>query len=450
MRYKLLISSQHRQQLFAKLLPNSIVILPGNDIRYRSNDVEYRFRQDSNFHYLTNFPEPKAIAVFIVGGNPARDHRFILFTQSQDPRTKIWDGDRIGQQGAIELFEADEAYVVDDFAVMLPELLLNKQAIYYPVDINNVHNIYRASKWQLDIIDTLNKSLLPDLQVIDLLPIIAELRVIKSSQELRYIKKAAIVSAEAHNHVMQYIAIHNSSNNLSKLPLTERQVQAEFYNYCLQHGCDDMAYNPIVAGGNNGCILHYTANNSQLQMGDLLLIDAGAEYQYYAADISRTFPISGKFSARQQDLYQLVLLAQQSAIAMIKPGIKWKELQQVVINTLVTGMVDLGILVGSIDGLIEAGAYRDFYMHGSGHFLGLDVHDSGKYLIDGESRELVSGMVFTVEPGLYFAADANVAPEWRGIGIRIEDNIVVTTDGYEVLTNAAVKQIAEIEQLMKI
>jgi Xaa-Pro aminopeptidase len=445
---------QHRQNFINKLLPNSISILPGADIKYRSNDAEYPFRQDSNFYYLTNFPEPKAVAVLIKGANNNQENKFILFNQKQDQQSKIWDGERIGQQGAIDLFGADEAYSIDEFDVILPKLLANKEIVYYPQQLTRLDN------WQANILATIDKLIKSNnsndsgnfdssdnsysskktLLTKNLLEIIAELRVIKSAEEIELIRTAAKVSANAHNHLLKYVAANNNIN--------EKQLQAEFYNYCLQHGCDDMAYGPIVAGGSNACILHYTQNNTQLNSGDLVLIDAGAEYNYYAADISRTFPVNGKFSPRQRDLYQLVLLAQQTAIKMIKPGIKWSDLQQVIVKVLVAGLVDLKILTGNIDSLIESGAYKSFYMHGSGHFLGMDVHDCGVYTIDGESRELLPGMVFTVEPGLYFAPGVDTPSEWQGMGIRIEDNIVVTKDSHDVLTEVAVKDIATIEELM--
>jgi Xaa-Pro aminopeptidase len=427
----LLIAKQNREALFAKLLPNSIVILPGNKLKYRSNDVEYPFRQNSNFYYITKFVEPNAVAVFIKSNNKDNSDQFILFSQESNLDKEIWTGPIVGQQAALELFEADLAYPINQIDLILPTLLVNKDVLYYPMfqDLELETNLYKWRNMSQQIAKSQYEKAFP-LEAKDLSAILYELRLIKSPLELEKIRYVAQVSAKAHEHIMKYVA---SNKNL-----TERQVQAEFYNYCLQHDCQDMAYQPVVASGENACILHYTKNSAVIKKHDLLLVDAGAEYDYYAADITRVCPANKKFSAKQRDLYQVVLYAQKQAINLVKPGLLWSKLQQTIVYSLVQGLVDLKLLTGNVDELISTNAYRAFYMHGSGHFLGMDVHDPSVYKINDQFRSLSPGMVFTVEPGLY----------WQGIGIRIEDDILVTEHGHEVLTKSAVKEIEDIEHLM--
>ncbi|MGD0466533.1 MAG: aminopeptidase P N-terminal domain-containing protein [Gammaproteobacteria bacterium] len=427
----MLIAKQNREALFAKLLPNSIVILPGNKLKYRSNDVEYPFRQNSNFYYITKFVEPNAVAILIKSNNKDHLNQFILFSQESNLEKEIWTGPIVGQQAALELFEADLAYPINQIDLILPTLLVNKDILYYPMfqDLELETNLYKWRNMSQQIAKSQYEKAFPQ-EAKDLSAILYELRLIKSQLELEKIRYVAQVSAKAHEHIMKYVA---SNKNL-----TERQVQAEFYNYCLQHDCQDMAYQPVVASGENACILHYTKNSAVIKKHDLLLVDAGAEYDYYAADITRVCPANKKFSAKQRDLYQVVLYAQKQAINLVKPGLLWSKLQQTIVYSLVQGLVDLKLLTGNVDELISTNAYRAFYMHGSGHFLGMDVHDPSVYKINDQFRSLSPGMVFTVEPGLY----------WQGIGIRIEDDILVTEHGHEVLTKSAVKEIEDIEHLM--
>lgn len=426
----MLIVKKHQEALFAKLQNNSIVILPGNKLKYRSNDVEYNFRQNSNFYYLTKVIEPNAVAVFIKLNDSQT--QYILFSQELNPEQARWSGSIIGQEDAVTVFGANLAYSINQIDTVLPQLLVDKDILYYPMfqDLEVETNLY---KWKI-IAKKLAKAQLnkafPHI-VEDVSIILHELRLIKSTEELEKIRFVTQNSAKAHQHIMQYIASYKG--------LTEREVQAEFYKHCLQNGCHDMAYPSIVAAGANACILHYNKNTNVLTDGDLVLIDAGAEYDYYAADITRVFPINGKFSAKQKDLYQLVLYAQKQAINQIKPGLVWSKLQETIVYCLVQGLVDLKLLTGTIDDLINQKAYLEYYMHGSGHFLGMDVHDPSIYKINGHFRELLPGMVLTVEPGLYC----------NGIGIRVEDNILVTEQGYEVLTKDVVKEIVDIEYLMQ-
>lgn len=450
----------HRDALFKALLPNSIAILPGAGIKYRSHDVEYPFRQNSDFYYLTAYPEPDALAVFIKEDNSNHNNnynsnnnsgKFILFNKSLDLKHQIWHGELLGQEQAIHQYGVDIAYPIEELEQILPKLLLDKEIIYYPKFNNDYQPKSNSDKFKQIIFDFFKQN--PNVQARsehqDLLSIIHELRVIKSPIELEKIRFVTKVSADAHNHIMGYIAKYKNSNKNNN-DLTERHLQAEFYKYCLQHGCDDMAYQPIVAGGKNACVLHYTKNTSRLRVNELLLIDAGAEYSNYAADITRVFPVNGKFSASQKEIYSLVLFAQKQAIKQIKPGQIFSNIQMTILEVLVQGLIELKILSGKVKDLIDQQAYKEFYMHGSGHFLGLDVHDVGNYIINQQSRALVPGMVLTVEPGLYFPVHSKTMlnPKWQGMGIRIEDDILVTEKGFEVLTSSAIKEIDEIENLM--
>lgn len=459
-----------RNALFKELLPNSIAIIPSGKIQYRSKDVEYPFRQDSDFYYLTGYPENNALAVFIkeeqesndadVNGNiklnANNKNKFILFNQRNNLKHQIWHGKLIGQEQAVLHYGADYAYPIEKIDEILPKLLLGKKIVYYSgftLSLNNLnlHNLDLdyLDRWQLIVFNFFKKhskvkafSENQFKQNKDLLSIIHKLRVIKFPIELDKIRYVTKISADAHNHVMRYVA--NSKN------LTEKHVHAEFYKYCLQNGCDDMAYSPIIAAGDNACILHYTKNVSKLQEDELLLIDAGAEYSNYAADITRTFPVSGKFSAHQKEIYNLVLFAQKQAIEQIRPGQLFNNIQRTVVSIIVQGLIDLKILSGNLADLIHQQAYKQFYMHGSSHFLGLDVHDVGNYTINQHPIPLRQGMVLTVEPGLYFPFDAQnrLNMKWQGIGIRIEDDILITEKGFEILTSNAIKEIDEIEHLM--
>lgn len=432
----MLIAKKNREALFSKLQPHSIAILPGAVIQYRNNDTEYPFRQNSDFYYLTEFPEPAAIAVFIKEDNNSKNNQFILFNQDLDHHATVWSGVRIGQEQAMQAFGADIAYSINHIDQILPQLLLNKEFLYYPM-FKNTQLESSLCKWQQDPL--IKNKTTPKIAK-DLLAVIHELRIIKSNLELEKIRLATQVSANAHNHVIKYAAMYKN--------LTEKHIHAEFYSYCLKHGCQDMAYQPIVASGKNACILHYYRNADVLQNNELVLIDAGAEYDYYAADITRVFPVNGKFSAPQKELYNLVLTAQKQAIDKIKPGVLWPNIHQEVVKVLVDGLIDLKILKGHAVDLIAQKTYQEFYMHGTGHFLGLDVHDACN--INNSSRALEPGMVLTVEPGLYFSNLSRVAEQWRGIGIRIEDDILVTEHGSEILTKSAVKEVVDIENLMLI
>lgn len=431
-----------RAALAKQLRNNSIALLAGAQLQIRNGDVDYPFRQDSNFYYLTGFDEPEA--VLVLSKDAAGKITYILFNRANDPDAEIWNGKRAGQVGACQDYAADEAYDILTIDKQLPKLLANKEAIYYPLGAKlefdqrvlgwlqvAKNNLYTSARSENQTIFNV-----PD-TIIDLLPMVHELRLFKSEQEIEYMRQAASISAAGHLRLMQ-------SCQPGQM---EYQLEAVFNAYCLELGCRGLAYNSIVAGGNNSCTLHYTANDQALRAGDLVLIDAGGEYKNYAADITRTFPVNGKFNPEQRQIYALVLQAQLAGIEQVKPGNKWNAVQDAMVKIIVNGLLELGILTGDSKQLIKDKAFRKFYMHGSGHWLGLDVHDAGKYKQQGNWRAFEPGMVLTVEPGIYIAKDTpGIDAKWYGIGIRIEDDVLVTKKGNEVLSSFAPKSIEEIER----
>ena len=428
---------QDRRNRLAQQLPtNSVAIIAAAQELIRNGDAHYRFRQNSNFYYLTGFNEPDAtLIVYEEDGNT----HSILFNQVRNPAVEQWTGKRLGQSGAMSELLMDAAFGIDTLDEELPRLLANKSAVYYCFDNNTrIEQQIRQAIQQLKA--QVRRGIEVPTALHDLEPLLSDMRLFKSDAELALMKKAADISVEAHKQAMRLC---------SKLHY-EHELEAELTYQFSRGGCRYVAYDPIVGSGANACILHYTANDQPLHAGDLVLIDAGGEYQNYAADITRTFPISGVFSPEQKMIYELVLKAQKAGIAAIKPGLAWNMVQQTIIRILTTGLVELNILQGHVDELIAAEAYKPFYMHNSGHWLGLDVHDAGQYKLNKEWRCLEAGMVLTVEPGLYISADAtDVEPCWRGIGVRIEDDVVVTATGHEVLTAALPVDVDEIEALMR-
>lgn len=421
-----------RARFFESLEDNSIAIFSAASDVIRNNDAEYRFRQNSDFYYLSGFEEPNA---YLLLSKTNSTQKAILFNQEKDKKQEVWSGYRLGQSGAVSDLGIDEAYPVEKLSDHLTILLDGLTRLYFPIFLDpsldgivkNVINKLRTDK----------RKVVPAV-FIDSLPILHEMRLIKSAAEITLLSEAAEISAAGHIRAMQKC----------KPGMWEYQLQAEIeYEFALQ-GTRDIAYNSIVAGGKNACTLHYTSNNCQLNEGELVLIDAGAEYQYYAGDITRTFPINGRFSAHQAKLYQLVLDIQVSAISQVKPGASLFEINQNMIKQFVDGLLNLGIMQGDSETLIQEEAYKDFYMHGLGHYLGLDVHDVGEYGCIEKPRLLEAGMVVTIEPGLYISGDAIVDDAWKNIGIRIEDDVLVTESGSEVLTADVPKGIYEIEALM--
>ncbi|MDI1353073.1 MAG: Xaa-Pro aminopeptidase [bacterium] len=424
-----------RKKLAQQLLAGSVAIIPAAQESIRNGDAHYRFRQDSDFYYLTGFDEPNALLVITAGNNS----QSILFNRERNPAQEQWTGKRLGQEGAVTQLHMDVAFPTHAVTEQLPKLLLNKSAVYYSLGKNP--DLEQQIMTALNTVKAQVRRGAKAPQALgDLEPILGEMRLFKSDAEIALMRIAARISVDAHKHAMR--ACKHSSN--------EYQLEAELLYQFTRQGCRSVAYDSIVGGGENACILHYTANNCALRSGDLVLIDAGGEYGNYAADITRTFPVNGVFSPAQKSIYELVLKAQKAGIAAIKPGLAWDQVQVIMVRILTQGLCELGILTGDVNELIGKEAYKPFYMHNSGHWLGLDVHDAGPYKIDDGWRPLQPGMVLTVEPGLYISANMpGVAERWWDIGVRIEDDVLVTASGHEVLTAALPVDINEIEALMR-
>jgi len=413
-----------------------VAIIPTSPVRNRNRDVDYPYRPDSDFYYLTHFPEPEGVAVLV----PGREHgEFILFCRDRNPEKEIWEGRRAGLEGAREEYGADDAFPIDDIDEILPGLLENREKVFYSIGRNPEFDNHLMN-WVNEVRSKARNGVHAPGEFVDLNHIVHEMRLIKRPEEIRLMKRAAKVSAGAHRRAMQ----------ACRPGMMEYVLQAELQHEFMKGGSLFPAYPPIVGGGANSCILHYTDNNAELNDGDLLLIDAGAEIDGYAADITRTFPVNGKFSGEQKAVYEIVLAAQLAAIEQVRPGKHWNEPHETAIHVLTRGLTDLGLLKGSVDGHIENGGYKRFYMHRTGHWLGLDVHDVGDYKVDEVWRELESGMVLTVEPGLYIAEGSkDIDARWWNIGIRIEDDVLVVRDGHEVLSRDVPKNVDEIEALMR-
>ncbi|MBY5993593.1 Xaa-Pro aminopeptidase [Ferrimonas balearica] len=423
----------HRRALLSQLPAGSVLVLCAAEETTRSNDTEYHFRQDSDFFYLTGFNEPDAVLVLRPGQSPES----VIFVRPSDKLAEIWHGRRLGKQKAAETLGLDQAFELAELESELPGLVSGAENLAYLPG----HSA-RGDALVADLLTRLRagfrQGLSAPAQMQDLRPLLHDLRLFKSEAEVALMAQAARISARAHVRAMQ----------ACQPGLYEYQLEAEIRHECAMAGARDMAYNSIVGGGENACILHYTENDAPLKDGDLVLIDAGCEFQGYAADITRTFPVNGQFSEEQKALYQIVLEAEKAAVAMLKPGISIKDANAVALKILVGGLVELGILEGEVDSLIEEEAYKPYYMHGLGHWLGIDVHDVGDYRTPDRGRQLEPGMVITVEPGLYIGPDAEVDPRWRGIGIRIEDDVLITEEGHRNLTVDVPKEIEEIEALM--
>ena len=426
---------QRRQDLINHMEPNSIAILASANPLLRNGDSEYRFRQSSDLRYLTGFDEARAVLVLIPGREKGE---CLLFCQEKDPLKELWNGRLLGPDAAILQLGVDDAFPITDIDDILPGLIEGCERVYYAMGKDEQFD-HRVMEWVKVVRRKVRSGVHSPGEFMVLDHLLHEMRLIKSKAELDIMRESGQIAVRAHKRAMQ----------VSKPGLFEYQVEAEFMHEFFRSGCRAPAYTSIVAGGANACILHYNENNMVLNNGDLLLIDAGCEYEYYASDITRTFPVNGRFSPEQKAIYELVLKAQLAAIEQVKPGNHWNDPHDTTVKVLTAGLVELGLLQGEVDKLIESGAYRDFYMHRAGHWLGMDVHDCGNYKIDGKWRQLEPGMVLTVEPGLYVAVNnEKVEPRWRGIGVRIEDDVAVTRSGYEVLTSGLPKTVAEIETFM--
>ena len=428
------VYSRRRRQLMRMAGNDAIVVIPSAPERIRSRDTHYPYRQDSDLWYLSGFDEPEAVLVLI----PGRKHgEVLLFCRERDPEREGWDGPRAGPEGAVERFGMDDAYPIDDLDEILPGLLEGRSRVYY--------HFGRDPDFDLTLIGWLNRvraqvrlGAQPPHEFLELGHLLDEMRLFKDRDELKLMQRAADISVEAHRAAMR----------AARPGVTEYQLQAELEAVFRRHDAEP-AYSSIIGAGANACILHYRANKAVAKDGDLVLIDAGAEYRGYAADITRTFPVNGRFTAAQRALHDLVGAAQRAALAQARPGVPYEAGHHAAVETLTEGLLKLGLLKGSLEKNINDGHYKRYYRHKTGHWLGLDVHDVGEYRLDGESRLLEPGMVFTIEPGLYIPHDDRTVHEkWRGIGIRTEDDVLVTKDGHRVLTDALARSADEIEAWM--
>jgi Xaa-Pro aminopeptidase len=415
--------------------PDTVAILPAAREATRSNDTEYRFRQDSDFYYLTGFNEPDAVAVVA----PSREAPYTLFVRPRDREKETWTGRRAGVEGAKELYGADAAFPVEEFDAKLREMLDGAATLYYrlggghaELDSKVVAELARMRQlgW---------RRARPPHTVTDPGLLVHEMRLFKTDEEVALMRRAADIASEAHREAMR----------AARPGMKEYEVEALIEYAFRRAGASGPAYNSIVGGGANATILHYVENSAELRDGDLLLVDAGAEYEGFASDITRTFPVNGRFTRAQRELYQLVLGCERECIEMARPGVTLEEMHDRSVEILTEGMLRLGLLKGDAAKLIEEGEHKKFYMHRLSHYLGLDVHDVGAYHLDGRPRPLAPGMVITVEPGLYIPEDSEGVPdEFRGVGIRIEDDVLITSEGPRVLTDRAPKEVEEIEALM--
>lgn len=426
--------SLRRETLSKLLLDDSVVILASSSTKVRNSDADYAYRQDSNFYYLSGFNEPESV---IIIRPSARNRKYIIFCRDRDPLKEQWDGYRAGQEGAKEIYGADEAYSISLLDELMPEFLQGAKNIYYSMSSPNGLELSLV-KW-LDQIRANKRqgSEVPE-NLLSLDALLDELRLIKSEEELQIMKKAGDITCGAHIRAMSNV----------KPGMFEYQLEAEYLHEFMRGGARFPAYNSIVGGGNNSCILHYNENNCELKEGDLVLVDAGCEYQHYASDVTRTFPVGKKFSDEQKSIYNIVLEAHKQACEEVRPGNPWIKAQEASVRVITEGLIDLGLLKGKSDLIIQKGEYSKFYMHRIGHWLGMDVHDVGNYKKNGEWRDLEPGMVLTIEPGIYILDSLlDIDEKWLGMGVRIEDNLLVTESGHEIITSKAPRSIEDVESL---
>ena len=424
-----------RRRTLMQQMAGGIAIVPTNPHHARNRDTEFPFRPDSDFQYLTGFAEPEAVAV-LIPGRPQGE--YVLFCRERDPAKETWTGRRAGLEGAKASFGADDAFPITDLDDIMPGLLENRAKVFYSLGAHGEFD-QRVLGWVNSLRGKVRAGIHVPSEFVDLGHLLHDLRLFKSAAEMKVMRRAADISAEAHCRAMR----------VCRPGMWEYEIEAELRHEFIRHGARLPAYEPIVGGGANGCILHYVDNNARLNDGDLLLIDAGCELECYAADITRTFPVGGRFTPQQRALYEIVLDAQHAAIDKVRPGNHWNEPHEAAVEVLTAGLLRLGILKGELKQLIDEGAYRPFYMHRTGHWLGMDVHDVGEYKLGDAWRVFEPGMVTTVEPGLYIAAGTpGVDKQWWDIGIRIEDNVLVTRRGHEITTGGVPKSVADVEALM--
>jgi len=426
---------QRRQALITQMAPGSAALIFAAPEVTRSNDTEYSYRQNSDFWYFTGFNEPQALLVLIKSDE--HHNHSVLFNRIRDLTAEVWSGRRLGQEAAPAKLGVDRALPWDDIGEQLHLLLNGLDVVYHaPGEYGYADQLLFSALEKLR--RGFRQNLSAPASVTDWRPWVHEMRLFKSAEEIEILRQAGKISALAHTRAMQQC----------RPGMYEYQLEGEIHHEFSRHGARFPSYNTIVGSGENGCILHYTENESAMRDGDLVLIDAGCEFHGYAGDITRTFPVNGRFTPPQREIYDIVLASLHKALSMFRPGVSIHEVNDEVVHIMITGLVDLGILDGNIDELFEAQAHRPFFMHGLGHWLGLDVHDVGDYGTPSRDRVLEPGMVLTVEPGLYIAPDASVPPQYRGIGVRIEDDIVITATGHENLTDSVVKDPDAIEALM--
>lgn len=427
--------AERRRKLMDRMAPDSIAILPAAPERVRNRDVLHPFRQDSDFHYLTGFGEPEAVLALI----PGREHgETVLFCKERNPEKELWDGFLVGPEGAIEYYGVDDAFPIADIDDILPGMLEGRSRVYYPLGKDPAFDS-RIIDWLKVLRSKVRTGAHPPGELVALEHLLHDMRLFKSPAEIRVMAKAGQISAEAHCRAMKR----------ARQGGFEYHLEAELIHTFMEHGARSTAYPSIVGGGNNSCILHYIENRAPLNDGDLVLIDAGCELECYASDITRTFPVSGRFSPEQKAVYDVVLAAQYAAIEAVKPGNHWNQPHEAALEVLTQGLIELGILSGTLEEALASEAYKPFFMHRTGHWLGLDVHDVGDYRVGDAWRLLEPGMVLTIEPGLYISpTNTDVDEKWRGIGIRIEDDVVVTKEGCRNLTEGVPKTTDEIEALM--
>jgi Xaa-Pro aminopeptidase len=424
---------RRRRQLLRMIGKGGVAVLPAAPVRFRNRDTQYPYRQDSDFYYLTGFAEPEAVAVLIPGRPQAE---YILFCRERNPERETWDGPRAGPAGVVAEFGADDAFPIDDIDDILPGLLESSERVYHTMGTHPEFDA-RVIGW-VNALRSRGSGEQGPQEFVSLDHLLHDMRLYKSRAEQSAMRRAAKIGVAAHQRAMC----------VTQPGMMEYEIEAEFLHEFRRHGAQP-SYMPIVGGGNNACVLHYVANQSRLEDGDLLLIDAGCELDYYACDITRTYPVNGRFSDSQRAIYDVVLEAHRAAIAQVRPGNHWEDPHDAAVRAITRGLKRLGLLKGTLPALIRERAYRRFFMHKTGHWLGMDVHDVGDYRVGGHSRLLEPGMVMTIEPGIYIPAGARgVLRRWQGIGVRIEDDVLVTRQGHEVLTAGVPVEAAAIEALM--
>jgi Xaa-Pro aminopeptidase len=426
------IHRARRERVIEQMGQGVLVLATAPEV-IRNRDAHFPYRYDSHFHYLTGFPEPEAVLVLVAGPEP----KHILFCREKNMEREIWDGFRFGPETAREQFQFDATFPYDKLDEELPMLLENQPTLHYAIGFDPAWDA-RMLGWLNTVRGKARSGVSAPAALFDARAIIDEMRLIKDAHELALMQRAADISAAGHRAALR----------ACKPGMGEWEIEAELLYHFRKGGCQAPAYTSIVAGGANACVLHYVGNDQPLHAGDLLLIDAAGEYHGYAADITRTFPVNGRFSGPQRDLYEIVLAAQLAAIGAVKPGNIWDTPHETALRVLTRGLIDLKLLTGDVDGLLEQEAFKPFYMHKTGHWLGMDVHDAGEYKINSEWRALQPGMTLTVEPGLYIRPSKDVPKAFWNIGIRIEDDVTVTESGCHVLTSAAPKTITDIEEAM--